>query len=63
MFEGEPSVLLSLPVLPWVVRQALLNVPLTNNDQKHTAPGPLMPDFSLQNTCKFAVKICSRMAT
>jgi hypothetical protein len=56
MFEREPSVSLSLPILPWSARQALTKVPLTNNARKHTDTGHPLPDFYLQNTCKFAVQ-------
>src|SRR5262245_34409462 len=31
-------------------------VPLTQNAHKHTDTRPPLPDFSLQNTCKFAVQ-------
>jgi hypothetical protein len=53
--EGEPSVVLGMPILPWVARQALPHVPLTQNDPKHTDTRHPLPDFYLQNTCKFAV--------
>src|SRR5256885_15841347 len=44
------------PILPCGAQQAFPNGPHTNNDHKHTAPGPPLPDFYLQNTCKFAVQ-------
>jgi hypothetical protein len=30
--------------------------PPTNNDHKHMDTGHPLPDFSLQNTCKLAIK-------
>jgi hypothetical protein len=50
------GVFLGMPIVPWVARQALPNVPLTQNDHKHTDTRHPLPDFSLQNTCKFAVQ-------
>jgi hypothetical protein len=36
VFEGVPSVFLSLPIVPWVARPAFLPVTLTNTDHKHS---------------------------
>src|SRR5438552_2302952 len=36
-------------------RQALPHGPLTRNDHKHTDTGHPLPDFYLQNTCKYAL--------
>ena len=47
---------LRMPLLPWVTRQALPHGPLNNYAHKHRDTGPLLPDFSLQNTCKFAAQ-------
>ena len=47
---------LGMPIVPSVARQALSHGPLTTNAPKHTDTSHLLPDFSLQNTCKFAVQ-------
>jgi hypothetical protein len=48
-------VLLDMPMVLAVARQALSHGPLTTNAPKHTDTNHLLPDFYLQNTCKFAV--------
>jgi hypothetical protein len=50
------SVFLGIPLLPGVAQPAILHDSLTKNDNKHTYIGHLLPDFYLQNICKFAVR-------
>jgi len=42
----------------WVLGRApsMAGCALTSNAHKHTATGPPLPEFSLQNTCEFAVQ-------
>jgi hypothetical protein len=47
---------LCMTILPCVVRQALPNVPLINNAYKYMDTGHPLPDFYLQNTCKFVLQ-------
>ena len=56
VFEGVPSVFLSLPIVPWVARPAFLPVTLTNTDHKYSDTGHPLPDFYLRNTCKFVLQ-------
>src|SRR5262249_32746964 len=49
-----------MPVLPWGARPECPHAPFTKDGYKHTDTGHLLPDFSLQNTCKFAVRSCCR---
>jgi hypothetical protein len=61
VFEGEHSVFLRMPLLPWVAPQALPHGVLTKNASKHTYIGHSLPDFYLQNTCKFATQSAVRL--
>ena len=63
VFEGEHLFLFRKPILSCVARQALLHVPLTNNDHKHTDTGHSLPDFYLQDTCKFAIQSAAWLTT
>jgi hypothetical protein len=56
VFEGEHLVFLRKPILSCGTRQALPHVPLTNNEHKYTNTGHSLPEFCLQNTCKFAIQ-------
>ena len=47
---------LRLPIVPGGARQGCPHIPLARNGHKHTELGHPLPDFSLQNTCKFAVR-------
>jgi len=54
--HGEHLVFLRTPVLTWVAWQAWPYAPLTKDGHQYTDTGYPLPDFYLQNTCKFAVK-------
>src|SRR5262245_18720390 len=45
-----------MPMVRWVARHALPNGLLKNNGHKNTDTQHPLPDFYLQNTCKFAVQ-------
>ncbi len=51
-----------MPPLPWGARHTLPNSPLTQDEYKHTYIGHPLPDFYLQNTCKFALPFAAWIA-